>query len=304
MTILDEVTKLISREHNITLAEANKLRKIAANLDNQDFEAARRDLNEGGGGAFTLAERKAILRILGSEDGGDDGTTITNLQDRSKTDKRINRGTTISSGKKKALRKFFKGVGDNISGEVLHFHDSFTDADSTSMPLHTPDLNPEGSIWLTLQGAPQIVNNRSSSTTNSEHWGTIDMGVSDNFILEATCYNGAGFGHTGIAVCTPDFSNYILLARFNTINNVELRKRVATVNTTVDSLAGDPTGETGVLRLKKVGTTYTGYLDGVEVVSGTISDAVFDGKTRHGFYHFASGGIRGEIDDLRLYTLL
>lgn len=111
--IYDAVVKDLNRSTTMSLMGKEKMREIAQALDDDDFAKARFIINEGGGAAFILAERKMLLRICGAEDESDE-VTITNLQDAEKTRKRINRIHPIPNEKKKHFRKFWKKVGENL----------------------------------------------------------------------------------------------------------------------------------------------------------------------------------------------
>jgi hypothetical protein len=113
MSIYEAARAELNRATTLSLSGKRKMREIARALDDSDFETARFVVNEGGGAAFTLAERKMLLRILGAED-SDDAETEANIKDKEKTRKRINRAPGISNSKRQDFRKFMKKAADNF----------------------------------------------------------------------------------------------------------------------------------------------------------------------------------------------
>lgn len=193
----------INRSDALTLAEKIKLRKISAALDDKDFALARFHINEGGGGAFTLAERKVLLRLCGAEDDGNDDLTVANLKDDEKTRKRINRLATQPNKAKTLWRKFWQIVGDNISSILVE--DTFTDTNGTFIQDHTPETDVGGGGWRSSRNASyphlSITDGvlRNTGLNSGPQYGLIDVGAWTTLTHTVTLVNSA------ITYCFPRY---------------------------------------------------------------------------------------------------
>jgi hypothetical protein len=209
---------------SLTREEINRSDAFA--LDNKDYAQARFHLNEGGGGAFTLAERKVLLRICGAEDDGDDATTTTNLQDVDKTRKRINRVSTMPVKSKGFWKKYWETVGENLA-DVSPFDDGIAGADYyynfQDGSFASQILDQSGNDYHLSKDHP-IVATRGTPMRSTRSYSchiTGNVNSSNTFGVDTTSYveTGTGF-YTDVLAGIGDFVSQIAI-RINGDTNAD-----------------------------------------------------------------------------------
>lgn len=199
------------------------------------------------------------------------------------------------------------GVGNRARGPAYIVRDTFTDADGTAIGAHDPDIDQEGGGWIAARWGNIITiqSNRADGSDWANHGGNvIDVGQ-DEFTIEVIFYpkdgtyegwvinaSGAGVG---------DFDGWCII--YDPPNN---RFRAddsypgggGEGNKGVYAAALDETGATAYnIKITKVGSTVTCYIDDVEMFSWT--SAKWDGNTYVGFYGWTTDNTM--FDDFRVY---
>lgn len=168
--------------------------------------------------------------------------------------------------------------------------DSFTRANSITT-LGTADT---GQAWTAHSGTWGIISNAAYLVTQSgDSVATVNCGKSDiDFSVD---YAGSNV-EMGIVFRATDQNNYLLLYVNGPFNALELWQRVSGAYTNLQKPNVGAISTSGTLRVVTAGTSITGYLNGVSLLTHTTSQ--FQTNTRIGLRRNATGGTSFTWDNL------
>lgn len=177
-------------------------------------------------------------------------------------------------------------VATGGAAAVLLIHDDFNAANGTAISGRTPSpVNLPGNTWAILGTATwTIQSNRASKTAGgANNLAVINAADADVTITcDVTIANAGGERH-GVGLRASDVNNFWALTWRNT-NLVEIIERNGGTVTVRASAALTLTpGNTYEFKLVAIGTSLTGYVDGVQYVSygsATLNQT----NTNHGIY--------------------
>lgn len=183
------------------------------------------------------------------------------------------------------------------AGPTTYFYDTFTGANGTNLTAHTPNV---GSAWSYNAGPFTIQSNKASCTADS--LASVDMGHADGTIT--VDLNSPSLNNDAVVFRKVDTSNYWRF-QVNAIGGPGL-----TTAYLIDTTSGSDnivasagfTMSAGLNTWKLVlsGTSITGYINGVSVISATSS--VRQTSTIHGFASSNAGGTGGTTADDFLFV--
>ncbi len=207
---------------------------------------------------------------------------------------------------------------------TLIFHDEFTGANATLVTTRAPTV--EGSGWQEVEDSAgdngvEIQSNSARSTSGTLASSRImvaalpdgDLLVPTDYTIEATLAALTGTSSaadddlTFLFVRRIDANNVIFAGYYRgTVNLIKLWKKVGGTVTELDSAAYTPAAD-DLIKLSCIGTAIRVYVNGVEVLNATVSDAVFEGvgQTGIGWGNLASAtndiSTASRLDNVKVY---
>lgn len=188
-------------------------------------------------------------------------------------------------------------------GPVL-VSDTFTGTSGTQMTAHSPDVNLRGNPWANAAinglgpGAfTDIQSNQARPFQNNR--GVVINVAQHDVVISFDWVTAVGVNNRNAIVARyVDTSNMIRL-RIRDSGDLTLFKQIAAVDTTVAQVTGltITKGNTYRVKLYINGTSYRGYIDGVEILTGTITEHAT--ATKHGFIN-SGGDPATRIDNLTI----
>lgn len=178
-------------------------------------------------------------------------------------------------------------IGTPVAGGLTPLaFDEFNRSDSTG--LGTAD---SGQSWSDTLNGWNVVSNQAKSRTTGTCISSVDIGVTDMRVDAAVV---SVSNNCGVAARVTDASNYIRYMQTGSV--LSIVQVLSGATTTLGSNFSHSPTPGDVLRLNVHGTSVTGYLNGVAVITGTTSLAT---GTRAGLY---SGLALGILDSFKAYA--
>jgi hypothetical protein len=187
-------------------------------------------------------------------------------------------------------------------------YDTFTGADTTHLNAHTKEI---GGAWTEDSGTWTIVSNAVNFVKQYDQIQSVhcESGESDQDIsLDITMPNSNSYD-LGIAFRFQDLAHHWLCVIARDAGGTPYCA-IAPIGggTAGDFTTGNITQENGVthtLRLVAKGTTCTAYWNGVQKVTGTISDGYMAGKTKVGIGGYITDAyVWSPVDNFIVYKAL
>lgn len=171
-------------------------------------------------------------------------------------------------------------------GPTVLFYDTFTGADETLLPDHTPEIGGAWSVFLSTDAFIRIVSNQANAShtvlapTYPGAIGYSDMGeynVSASLKFRPSANDSNG----GIVLRLTDYANNWLVLVTNQTDALNIRERVAAVNVDRASVAVAVTaGQQILIEATAIGNTITASAGGQTI---SYESATFNNTaTRHG----------------------
>ena len=165
--------------------------------------------------------------------------------------------------------------------------DTFTGADTTTLPNHDPDVDVVGGGWTDADAGITIESNKASDNDVTA-LSVIDSGEADVVITATMVIQGGGSGFNGLVFRYQDSTHYFI-AGCDLLNDVT----AVWINNAGFSQIANPAhnytaGETVNLRVTLSGSSIKVDIDGVNEVD--ITNTNFATATSHGLYNDAAGG--------------
>lgn len=205
----------------------------------------------------------------------------------------------------------FTDVATSASNVV---EDSFTDADDTLLPDHTPDIDVEGGGWNSDSGTAKILSNRCRITDNGPgnifnnggHW--IDSGISDATIVVKFRQVSSGILQGGIIFRHIDNNNYLYIEHRGSSTDVfRIGKVEGGSNTELDSASFSATDDdeyctiTLIFDGDDITATIVDSLDGDNTATVSTTTTKFLTETEHGIWPGAVNAVT-EYNDFSIQS--
>lgn len=172
--------------------------------------------------------------------------------------------------------------GGGGGGPTTYVEDTFTEASTTLLHLHTPDTDVQGGGWNKLSGAAEVKLNEMLGNAVGKY--TIDAGVADCVLRYDTRHAGSiASNESGLLMRAPSTSNAFGVLSRASDGRVRLVRWTGGSLTELDSytIASFSNTQTYAFEVTLSGNDISVKIDGTERLSATDSQNNTD--TNHGF---------------------
>lgn len=177
-------------------------------------------------------------------------------------------------------------------------YDTFTDANSTALSSHTPDIAPVGASWALDAAGLAINTNRVVNTIDAFRYGVIDSGASDATITAKLTLGTIAGRYAGFIFRYIDANNYWqaqIDAFGDTILIAELTAGSGTIRATESvTLGAGPHDAVVTLNGTSIQVTVNG-------VTASYTSSQHQAATKHGI--LLRSNAAGSVDDFKVEAL-
>ena len=198
-------------------------------------------------------------------------------------------GVVPHQGNRRYVMPNKPGGGGPGPGIITLIQDTFTDANSTLITAHTPDINTPGNSWTSFDtsggvAVAEIQANELTSDGVNNCIALIDAGQADVVMqMKVTQTGGAAGVQTMFrAAAVSGWDNYWMVNATTGLTGFDLRNRVAGVNATIDSAAGLVVPLTFTVQITLKGNQIDAEIVGLAGSAVSANSAQFATETRFG----------------------
>ena len=197
-----------------------------------------------------------------------------------------------------AIPEYVLGIGGPTDNALVR--DTFTGADTTTLPNHTPDRNTTGNAWVDVTAGITIESNKASDNDGTVIT-RIDTGKGDVIIEVVMVIQGGGNGFNGLLFRFQDATHYLIAGADALADVTAVWINNAGFTQLANPAHNYTAGETVNFKLVLKGSSIKLDVNGVNEVD--ITNTNFATATSHGLYNDnATGGADATWDNFVIYA--